>query len=257
MKKSISLLIAGFLLFTLIPFGFADDKVDAFAHCEEIKPNFGELAKPWDDAKEKTHNLFEEVFDASQAAYHDYMSCLFGTAFAHVLKEEGEDSKKMIATVPAKVTSVNWLLPGQACLTEDDLIQSIEGTSPEVLMPKALGALDEYQDFLFGFYEEFEGEGKIGEEIDPQIAAQARSKTQQISLILQKNRQRVNNEVESSLIALEIAFNSLKELRLSFVFHVRLQCIIHQLGRYQQVLGDLRRIAESMPKALRNASVSP
>jgi len=255
MKKFLSLLLTGTFLFLLTPLPGAYGAEDLFELCSEVEEAFRTEKNAWNFTTDKTNNEFEEIFEKTQSAYHSYISCLFGAAFDHVLKEQGKRTK-IKGELSAQINTINWMLPGQACITEDQLITSIESTSPKVLLPLALDALDDYTNFLFSINQALEDHVTLGE-VPKSIQEQASSDVQRKSLLVQEARQRINNELEASLLALEVSLNSLKELRFSFVMHVRLQCILRELGSYQKMLGDIRRTIEGFPSMLKNASVNP
>lgn len=245
-KKIIGLMLIGLLALINLPLS-THAQGDAFVTCDALlqdgELNLSEDIKQW-EVGDKTEANFNTVFESAQQRYHGYLSCLFETAFNHVLRQEGN---KTTGTLSAQITTINWMEPGQACISEQELKKSIEETAPDQLMPKALNALSDYQLFL----------SQLNRTLNELIPEEGGNDIQARSLKIQEKRNQINDEAQSSLIALEVSFNSLKELRFSFVFHVRLQCIINQLGAYQKRLANIRGVVDGMPNALKNASVNP
>lgn len=260
MKKSLSIGLLLVFTFTLFPLQVSRaEEEDLFLACapegaevEEELVLFEEAYEEWQD--NQTQKGFQETFELAQKTYHDYLSCLFETAFAHVLKQKENKTK---GNLSAQINSVNWMLPGQACLAEEDLIASIEATSPLKVMTRALGAFEEYQDFFHALAGELREGGSLGEDFDPSSLGNFSTGVGALNQVIRDNQRRIDNELESSEMALDMAFTALKELRMSFVLHVRFQCVLNHLGSYQKMLGQVRGIIEGLPNALKNASVNP
>jgi len=62
-------------------------------------------------------------------------------------------------------------------------------------------------------------------------------------------------EIDSSLLAIDLMFTSLKEMRLAFVMHVHFQCTLKYLEKYRKALEKLRKFIQPLPEKLRDASV--
>jgi len=66
---------------------------------------------------------------------------------------------------------------------------------------------------------------------------------------------KTDTEKQNALVAMNITFASLKELRLAFVMHVHFQCILNSLDKYRKKLEDVRIIVDSLPFELQDASM--
>ncbi len=266
--KLINKIIGLIIVFTLalnlsLPISHAETKTETEPEkaCAKKKPKYEELMKIWSEAEMKDQNDYEDAFEEAQIAYHDYMGCIFNFAINEILQSDGaEDSGTMAANTPntggIPVVShlIDWMSPDQACLTSDVLKGIIKKTDPSQMLTPILQAHADYRNHLNAFGSEFDRNGIITDE--------DRKPVDQLKAIVTKNtnlktitRQR-QIEIETSMLAIDLMFTSLKELRLSFVIHVHFQCTLKFLDKYRQALEDLRDVIEPLPVQLEDASTS-
>ena len=232
MRKIISLIIGFIVMFIQIIPALAESPAEI--ECMEQKPDFNGLMDEWNELEEKTTESYQVHFEKVQEVYHGYMECLFEYARAKVLQE----SPRRQGTFQAQTPNVAfWMTPASACLTPEKVRETIDATQPDNLLIPALEAFDGYRNHLNkmkDIYDEITGDSNESEGIK----------------FLNKA------ELESVLVVMDLAFSSFKELRTAFVMHVHFQCLLNNLDKYRRALSEIRRIADSLPGRLQNASMS-
>lgn len=264
-KKIIGLLLVLILTINLnVAISYATEPENA---CSDKKPDYEKLMSTWDAAIPQNQNDYEEAFEKAQLAHHNYVGCMFDFAERAVLFSEdaegtegAEQSGVMAANtlntgaIPILGGLVDWMTPDQACLSDTELSKVIKKSEPSQMLKPILDAHSKYKDHLLIIGNEFDNEGiltdKKGKPLKALEALQA--KTANIGT-LKRQRQM---EIDSSLLAIDLMFTSLKELRLSFVMHVRFQCTLKFLDKYRRALENLRNIIEPLPIQLEDASTS-
>lgn len=219
----------------------------AEAFCQSTKPDFAPLAQKWVETKSKTYSEYQKAFEKAQEEYHEYIGCLVEYIRATVLKET---PKLRQGISQANTPNLPWMSPAAACLKEDELKRIMDGTAPQTVLEPALNALSSYKAYLEDLKSSYSRLGVL--EKKGSSAKELSGKLQALNAI----QRQTDAEVESALVALDISFGSLKELRGSLVMHVHLQCLLNSLEKQRKVLASLRRVMEGLPRALRDASMS-
>jgi hypothetical protein len=219
--------------------------------CQELKPDFEALLKEWSATKEKTGSTTQAAFEKSQAAYHSYVQCLFDFAESSILWSGGSVQGGQFQ---ANMPNFPWMKPAAACLTPKKLNEIIKNTNTDQMLGPLLKthkAYTEHLDAILNIYQQF-GVEKGG---DGQLLEGTQAFSQRIKKSSSFTAQ-IKAEKENALIAMNMAFISLRELRLSFVIHVQFQCMLNNLETYRKFLEDLRTIVTLLPSRLENASMS-
>jgi hypothetical protein len=262
LNKIISLLFSFILVINAYaPVSYAQTEPEK--ECQEEKDAYSEsmLLKTWNEAETKDQNAYEEAFEELQIAYHDYIGCMFTFAESEILQSEGaEDSGTVAANtlntgaLPLVGGLVDWMSPDQACLSDEELSTVIKKSDPSQMLDPILQAYSDYKRTLIKLGGEFDGEGKITDEAGEPLSAFDALQAKSTNIGTLKRQRQM--EIDSALLAIDLMFTSLKELRLSFVMHVRFQCMLKFLDKYRRALEDLRNVVEPLPIQLEDASVS-
>lgn len=252
-NKIIGLLIAFMLIANVgTPITFAAALSEPEKACADKKPDYEKLMNIWNEAKTKDQNVYKDAFEEAQMAHHDYVGCMFQFAIDSILQSEGGKYSGM--SIPIINPLLDWTTPDQACLTSEELKKVILKTNPSQMLGPMLKAHTNYRDHLQKLGNQFDRNGVItGEDGKPVNNLNAIVKK---SANLETVKRRRQLEIETSLLAIDLMFTSLKELRLSFVMHVHFQCTLKYLNKYRQVLEDLRDVIEPLPVQLEDASTS-
>lgn len=205
--------------------------------CASGKPDFEALMQKWTDAPTKTTETYKEIFEEAQEIHHNYIGCMFKFAEDQFL-EAAED----------------WNSPEQACLTPEALKAIIQKTEPSQMLAPMLDAHSAYKDFLNEIGKNVSNSGEV-KSASGQTLGGAEALIKLNAELGTVSRQR-QLEITSSLVAIDLSFTALKELRLSLVMHVHFMCIMQSLEKYRKSLGELRVIINRLPSLLRDASVT-
>lgn len=227
-----------------LPVSYADTEPEiACAEAKKLLDKAYEM-EGWKEAELKDQDAYEEAFEEMQMAYHDYVGCMFDFAESEILQKKRKEKKGKI----------NWMIPEQACLDTTDLKDIIKRTDPSQMLGPILDARAKYTEHLLILGAEFDAGGiVIGEKGKKLKGLEALSaKRAHFDTLIRQRR----TEIDSSLLAIDLMFTSLKELRLSFVMHVHFQCTLKFLEKYRRALEDLRDVIEPLPDQLEDASVS-
>ena len=229
--------------------------------CKQMKPNYEELMKIWTDAEEKNQDAYKEAFEEAQLAHHDYVGCMFHVAEATVIKSDLAESGPgtlsanlaNTATLPL-IGLINWNAPDEACLTGDELKKIIQTSEPTNMLGPVLQAHADYKNHLNALAKEFEGTGTNTDDAGNALVGIQALNAKAVNLTNTKRQRQL--EIDSSLLAIDLMFTSLKELRLNFVMHVHFQCTLKFLEKYRKSLEDLRSVIEPLPAQLEDASIT-
>lgn len=231
--------------------------------CEDLKPNFGIMYTDLviqtleNDTEAETsafnaYNLetYDTAFNDARDAYHIYVECIFNYAEVKILGSVGASKGTTQALTPnfdpgeAPIIgpAIEWMTKA-ACIKQPELKKIKDDTSPDQMLPPLLETYNSYTDHLdklIGLYSVI-GEEEGGEDVKTRVIIGATRKT--------------DTEKQNALVAMNITFASLKELRLAFVMHVHFQCILNSLDKYRKKLKDVRVIVDSLPFELQDASM--
>ncbi len=262
-KKIIGLLLALTIVMNpVVSLAVEDnDQTEAEKECADQKPDYDKLMEIWTNAETQNQKAYTEAFDVAKKAHHDYVGCMFDFAEKEILKSDGAEqsgvmSANMMHTggIPLFSTTIDWMSPEEACISKTELKSIIEKSEPNQMLGPVLQAHSDYREHLRDLNTRFGGGGITTNEDGRQLTG-IEALNQKSADITTSERQ-MELEVESSLLAIDMMFTSLKELRLSFVMHVHLQCALKYLNNYRKALEDLRDVIEPLPGKLENASVS-
>jgi hypothetical protein len=223
--------------------------------CEDLKPNFGIM---YNNLDLKTYNfeIYNTAFNDARDAYHKYVECIFNYAEVKILGGVGVSKGTMQANTPNFDPSetpiispgIEWMTSA-ACLTHTELNKIIDDTSPNQMLYPLLETYNSYTDHLDKLINLYSFLGEEGGELT--LQQQLDIKTRVITSATRKT----DTEKQNALVAMNITFASLKELRLAFVMHVHFQCILNNLDKYRKKLEDVRIIVDSLPFELQDASM--
>ncbi len=213
----------------------------------------------WGKADPKDQSDYKIAFEEMQEAHHDYVGCIFDFAEKEIMKSDGADSGGSMAAnltslsaVPVLGSAIDWMASDQACLTNEELKEIIQNTEPSQMLKPILDAHNAYKENLNEIGKDFYLASTItNEKGEPLTGIQLL--TAKSASTIERQRQM---EIDSSLMAIDLMFHSLKELRLAFVMHVHFQCTLKFLDQYRRALENLRNVIEPLPIQLEDASIS-
>lgn len=208
--------------------------------CISEKERYEELVDEKRTVEIRSQNDYQDAFDEAQKTYHDYVGCMFNFAEETVLMlKDGE-------------TIIDWMKPKEACLKPDKIKEITKDTDPSQLLNPILTAHTKYENHLKRLGDRFDQTGNIVNEQGEPILESSLQLRASYRESMKRNRQL---EIDSSLVAIDLMFTSMKELRSSLVMHVHFQCTLEILERYRKALADLREVVEVLPDKLENASL--
>ncbi len=227
MKKFL-LLITGILLTVTLNSVRAEEPESAVLNaCKSKRPSYPKII----ELDPNTHLQFRLEFEQARTRYHGYMNCVFEEAATDIL---GEDPEAL-------------LKPDTACQSEKKLVDVMKNSSPETLLQPLMDTYHDYADYLnrLAIHVAAESESNVttmGE------FNQAFRRIQQLRLL-------VEDEVQNTIVALDAAFNSLKEMRQAYIMHVHFQCMLKNLETYRRVMGKLRAVVTMLPDVIIDCSM--
>lgn len=267
LKKITGLLILLlFIAVTSVPLAQAQtskkaNRTDAELACENEKKEFDKAIEKTGSTEPQDISDYDSAFQEMQIAYHDYIGCMFQYAEGIILKSDGSDASNTISANTPNASAlpfsglVDWMSPDQACLDISEFKTVILKSEPNQLLGPMLETHASYKNHLRKLGDQFDKKAKATDSqgetlkgIEAMIAKEAFSST--------VSRQR-ELEISSARLAIDLMFTSLKELRLSFVMHVNFQCTLQFLDKYRLSLEKMRKVIDSYPTKLENASVNP
>ena len=223
--------------------------------CKDKRPNFDieytdlfiKIAE--DPELEIDIKTINDFLVTSQEKYHEYVQCIFDYAEDQILDSGGAKTR---GTAQVNAPAFPWFKPEAACISNKN--EAIIASSPDQLLPPLLEIHREYSNMLEKIAPKYEQEGdEKGEDGEILNWNQLLSVKSSAS---GKIRSYVESEIQNSLVAMDITFTTLKELRLAFVMHVQFQCMLNNLEKYRKVLESIRTIVSCMPAALDGASMT-
>ncbi len=241
--------------------------------CEDLKPNFDIMYTDLviqtleGDTKTETsafnaYNLetYDTAFNDARDAYHIYVECIFNYAEVKILGSVGASKGTTQALTPnfdpgeAPIIGpgIEWMTKA-ACIKQPELGEITGDTSPDQMLPPLLETYNSYIDHLDKLIKLYsiigeEGGGEAGKlSLEQQLDVKTR--------VIMGATRKTDTEKQNALVAMNITFASLKELRLAFVMHVHFQCILNSLDKYRKKLKDVRIIVDSLPFELQDASM--
>ncbi len=261
-KKIISIIIIIILLSVQMPIRLvsaeeSEVKTEPEKACEDKRPDFDSdyadlfLEIIEDPEAEIDIKNIDKFLETEQEKYHEYVQCIFDFAEDQILDSGGAKTR---GTMQANAPSFPWFKPEAACISEDKKNAAIKASAPTELLPPLLKTHSEYSDMLNKIVPKYEQDGtestEDGESFSWGELFDAKSSASR------KLRNYIDTEIDDSLIAIDITFITLKELRIAFVMHVQFQCMLNNLEKYRKVLESIRTIIGCMPGALRDASIT-
>ena len=192
------------------------------------------------------HLVFRIAFEKARTQYHDAVKCVFDKSAISILSSAGDDFDAAILAAGAP-NFPNLLKPDVACLDEKPLANLLKDSSPENLLQPLLGLYNDYTEYLDGLL------------VTVSISSlDNKSQIRDFAKVINKLdifQHLVENEIQNSLVALDAAFISLKEMRQAFMMHVHFQCMLKNLEDYRRVLGNLRAVVSIIPGVIEDCSM--
>jgi len=229
--------------------------------CTALKPKYIVLLKEWTDTKTKDQKAYQKAFEKAQIAHHSYVGCMFDFAEKSLLKSDAkEPSGTMDANslntggIPIYSMLIDWMAPDQACLDETELTKIIKKSEPSQMLGPILQAHTDYRDHLNTIGNQFDGSSVMTDENGALLRSLDSLRAKAASEGTVKRQRKM--EIESSRMAIDLMFTSLRELRLSLVMHVQFQCALKYLQGYRKALENLRKVIAPLPNKLQDASIT-
>jgi hypothetical protein len=224
-----------------------EDKIPAFTE-KNVNSQFTVLAVLQSEINAgKTvfdYAKFTETFESAQSQYHEYANCIFSYAEKEILGNVGLST----GTIQANTPDIDWMDPKASCLSSGKLKEIKKKTGSDELLRVLLGMYSTYSDFLDSLAIFYKTNGReTGAGVD---------KLSQTELAYADVNRQAGIEKENALVAMDMAFKSLKELRLAFFMHVQFQCMMNNLEKYRKWLESIRIIVDSIPDRLRDCSMT-
>ena len=207
--------------------------------CSNKAPDFTNMyqtfIKELEDGNKNLNSININIeFDKANTKYHNYVECIFGFAERKIVKD-----------------NFDWYNPQNACLNQEVLKETTTITSPDQMLPPLLNTYNNYTQHLDNILSLYNLKGL--ENIEKFNALQKLNASLDVA---NKFERKIKEEKENALVAMNISFVSLKELRLAFTMHVHLQCMLSNLEKYRKLLGDMRLKIGILPVVLEDASMS-
>lgn len=270
LKKIIGLMLCLVMFMNMgSPVVLAADISEAEEECIELIPDYEKLEKAWvEEGVELNPKTYRKFFEAAQEGHHNYVGCLFDYSKHKILKTGANRVGGIVKAHTPNSFLIDWMNSEQACLGPTEITDIIRSTDPTALLGPVLQAHTDYKNHLNELGQKFNYVGKVREgqtgededSSDGESEEEGRELSGAEALIAKAAaagsiaRQR-QMEIDSSLVAIDLMFASLKELRLAFVMHVHFQCTLKFLEKYRKALGKLRKLIQPLPDQLRDASV--
>jgi len=251
-KKITGILLIIVLTLQWVPSSLAESRAET--DCLDKKPNYETLITNWKTEKTRDNKAYQKHFELARQQHHDYMSCIFSFAEQEILKTGALRQGGTTEANTPNTDLIDWMAPEQACLSDDELKWVIQSTDPSQMLPAVLSAHKGYKDHLNALGNDYANSPIITDEKGTRLQG-AEALIALSDTLGSADRQRTL-EIESSLVAIDLMFTALKELRLAFVLHVRFQCMLKFLEEYRSRLEDLREFIEPLPNLLNNASTT-
>jgi hypothetical protein len=257
LKKS--LLIIGLIVTTLTAFYYVDRVVAQETEepskiitdeCK-IQNKEGELLIEFNDLDELedfNERIFRIEFERARKTYHDAVKCVFDKASnAILLSTVGGPVAYSFSAADLAELLGDLNKPKKACLEQDKLVEILKNGGPKGLLQPLLELYNKYDAHLTALYKKIEGSITIDEEAMNDFSVLYRRSN--FFKIL------TEDEIQNSIVALDQAFQSLKELRSAFVMHVHFQCMLVNLEEFRRILSNVREIIEIIPPLLDDCSI--
>ena len=263
-KKIISIIAITILLSGQTPITFVraeDEPTKPESECEEMRPDFevdyNDLILEIIDDPEAEINIktIDKFLGTEQEKYHEYVQCMFDYAEDQILDSGGAKTR---GTAQANAPAFPWFKPEAACIIKDGkeykMNEALQASAPSELIPPLLKIHQEYANMLNKIAPKYEQEGtesgEGGENLSVTGLFAAKSKASR------ELRSYIESEIDNSLVAIDITFTTLKELRMAFLMHVQFQCMLNNLEKYRKALESIRTIVSCLPAHLEDASVT-
>lgn len=224
----------------------AEDGTAAEKACEASKPDFDALWKEWVELDPKLDpknaNTYKEHFEKAKTAYHEYAQCMFDSAEMILLKSDASEP------------DFPWNDPGKACLTDDERKKLIKSTDFGAIAAVLQQVHRNYSNYLRALEINYRKVGKVtnkeGKPLRGLQSYEKKIKEAKAFDILTRS------ELDNALLAIDMTFISLRELRLALIMHIHFQCMMKNLEKFRSYLESLRIIIDLLPSQLKDASMS-
>jgi hypothetical protein len=222
--------------------------------CASKKPDYEAMQRAWTAEPVKNFQAYKRHFEEARDTHHTYMECVFSFAENLILQSGANRQRGTSEANTPNTGLIDWMSPDQACLKPEELKELISKTDASQMLGPILEAHTDYTNLLNAIGDSFGSSGKVIDEAGRQLTGA--EGLMALSEQLGTARRQRELEIISSLVAIDLAFTSLRELRLSFVMHVHLQCTLQALEKYRKALAKLRKVITPLPDQLRDASIT-
>ena len=214
--------------------------------CETEFPDF--LEKDKNDKEEKSFSdlEFRIKFEKTRNAYHEYIQCIFDESAKEILGSAGGNIKAIWTASTPNIPEL--LKPEVACLKQENLTKIINHSSPKSILPTLLNTHGNYATYLNNLSDVYERNMRSTSS-NARIFAGYFKRVEIFDNL-------ITNEIQDSLVGMDIALGVLKEMRQAFVMHVHFQCMLKNLGEYRKMLENIRTIVMLLPSKIIDASMS-
>ena len=189
------------------------------------------------------------AFEKARAQYHDTMKCVFDVATIQLLGAPAGLSDNITKDNLPDLTKALSVIndADKVCALDDDtkFRDLVDGTGAANFVPKLLDFYNTYSAFITDYLMK-ESEG---------ITSDSSGNLSDALYDYNSLQMIMENEIQDSIVALDTATQTLKQMRLAFVMHVRFECMLKDLKLYQTMLKNLRSIVTVLPSAIIDASM--
>lgn len=257
MTKKLNKIIGNFLIiiliFLMIPVSALAENKSPFILCRDFRPDFKKLGTDLKLPNDPvfTESEFETAFLDAQEEYHVYVQCVFDISQKYILDAPDESYLQtgMLANNP---NALDWMKPDIACIDQKQIVSILEAVSFDVLLIPLLDIYNKYGDYLDSILVPYAKQNKSNDDSEKDLY----DLISQTIARSEKAERLIENEKESALVAMDTSFYSLKELKTAFIMHVNFQCMMQSLGKYRNILEDIRNIVDDLLTRLPDAAKS-
>ena len=189
------------------------------------------------------------AFETARKMYQDTIKCVFDVATVQLLGSAtgigNSINKNNIPSIDQALPDL--LRPDKMCRLADNtkFKDIVNSTGPGSMLSPLLSAYNSYSDFISKY---------LAPKLDNVPVAGGGDVTD-----ILKNSQGIKlifeNEIQNSIMSLDAALQSLKEMRQSFVMHVKFECILQDLQSYQALLKNIRSMVSVLPSIITDCSM--
>ncbi|MBU0727647.1 hypothetical protein KKA95_03095 [Patescibacteria group bacterium] len=255
--KKVLIIVLSFVLIGIhIPTGYSEGEelTEPQKECEDKKPDFLEkneegifvLIKTLEDeitagTTKLNIDTLNEKFEDAQNKYHKYIQCIFDYSENRVLE---------------KLIKPDGEYPSAEETCGIDVVSIIGDTNPDQMLTPLLNTYNIYSEYLDELGYIYLRSGRVDSGEGGENLYNALQQYNILSASFDEFNRKISSEKANALVAMDITFVTLKELRLAFVMHNHFQCMLFNLEKYRNFLGKIRTLVEGLPGKLKDASMT-